>query len=152
RIANMQRPDIGHDIAPRGDLNLHAQVRQNAGHGGDGLLQRQILARDIGARLGIRIYHQQRLGVGVEILHLFDDELRPGLHHLLYRTTVDRTQDALAVFFRDVRRQLDLDLEDLVVAVFRIDNVVLRKADIFGGDVPRLAVQLYKVGRTQGRG
>src|SRR3546814_7646305 len=43
RIAAMQRPHIGNDIAPRSDFNLDAQARQNARHICDGLLQRQIL-------------------------------------------------------------------------------------------------------------
>jgi hypothetical protein len=51
RIADVQRPDIGHDVAPGGDLDLHAQIGQNAGHVGDGLLQRQILALNPGAAL-----------------------------------------------------------------------------------------------------
>jgi hypothetical protein len=45
RIADMQRPHIGHQIAPRGDFDLDAQARQHPRHIGDGLLQRQILAR-----------------------------------------------------------------------------------------------------------
>jgi hypothetical protein len=44
RVADMQRPHVGHDIAPRGDFDLDAQVGQRR-HIGDGLLQRQILAR-----------------------------------------------------------------------------------------------------------
>ncbi|MNP51655.1 hypothetical protein D3C76_1459960 [compost metagenome] len=50
RIADMQRPHVGHDIAPRGDFNLHAQAGQDARHVGDGLFQRQVLADDVGAR------------------------------------------------------------------------------------------------------
>src|SRR5690606_14427694 len=65
--------------------------------------------------------------------------------------TVDGTQDALTVLVRDVRRQLDLDLENLVVAVFRVDDVVLRQANILRGNIARLAVQLHKVRRTQRR-
>ncbi|MNO99151.1 hypothetical protein D3C76_909160 [compost metagenome] len=51
RIADMQRPHIGHDIAPRGDFDLHAQAGENARHVGNGLLQRQVLADNVGARI-----------------------------------------------------------------------------------------------------
>ncbi|MNL44238.1 hypothetical protein D3C87_1667990 [compost metagenome] len=51
RIADMQRPHIGNDVAPRSDFDLHAQAGENARHVGDGLLQRQILAGDVSARL-----------------------------------------------------------------------------------------------------
>ena len=149
RITDMQGPDVGHDIAPRGDLDLHAQAGQDPGHIGDRLLQRQVLARDISARVGWAAGHQQGLGIGVEVVHFFDDEFRPGLHHFLHGATVDGTQDTLAVLLGNVRRQLDLDLENLVVAVFRINDVVLRQADIFRGDIARLAVQLHKIRRTQ---
>ena len=151
RIAQVQRPDIGHDIAPRGDFDLHAQVGQHARQVGDGLLQRQVLAGNVGTRCGVRAGQQQRLGIGVQVLHLLDHELRPGLHHLLHRAPLDGTQDALAVLFGDIRRQLDLDLEDLLVAVFRVDDVVLRQANVLGGDVARLAVQLHEIRRTQCR-
>ncbi|MNI19345.1 hypothetical protein D3C73_727810 [compost metagenome] len=151
RIANVQRPHIGNDVAPRSDFNLHAQVGQDARHVGDGLLQRQVLARNVGARLGGRVRHQQRLGIGVEVFDLFNHELRPGLHHLLYRAAVNGAQDPLAVLGGDVRRQFDLNLENLVVAVFRVNDVVLRQADIFGGDVASLAIQLHEVRRTQRR-
>ncbi|MCY1172505.1 hypothetical protein D9M73_126400 [compost metagenome] len=151
RIADVQRPHIGDDVAPGGDFNLHAQVGQDARHVGDGLLQRQVLARNVGARLGGRVRHQQRLGIGVEVFDLFNHELRPGLHHLLYRTTVDGAQDPLTVLGGNVRWQFNLNLENLVVAVFRINNVVLRQADIFGGDIASFAIQLHEVRRTQRR-
>ncbi|MNX57846.1 hypothetical protein D3C86_886710 [compost metagenome] len=151
RIADMQRPHVGHDIAPRSDFDLHAQAGQNARHVGDGLLQRQVLAGDIGARFRNGSRHQQRLGIGVEVFHLFDHELRPGLHHFFHGATVDGTQDALAVLVGNIRRQLDLNLENLVVAVFRVNDVVLRQADILGGNIARLAVQLHKVSRAQRR-
>ena len=150
-ITDMQRPHVRHDIAPRGDLDLHAQAGQDAGHVGDGLLQRQVLAHDVGAGLRSGVGHQQRLGIGVEVFHLFDHELRPGLHHFLHGATVDRAQDALAILVGDIRRQFHLDLENLVVAIFWIDNVVLRQPDVFRGDIARLAVQLHKVRRTQCR-
>ena len=150
-IADMQRPHVRHDIAPRGDLDLHAQARQDARHVGDGLLQRQVLAHDVGARLGSGIGHQQGLGVGVEVFHLFDHELRAGLYHFLHRATVNGAQDALAILVGDICRQLHLDLENLVVAVFRVDNVVLRQPDIVRGDIACLAVQLHEVRRTQCR-
>jgi hypothetical protein len=92
---------------------------QHARHVGDGLLQRQILAGDAGARLGESgVQRQQGLRIGVEVFHLLDDELRPGLHHLLHRAAVDGTQDALAVLVGNIRRQLDLDLEDLLGSGF----------------------------------
>ena len=151
RIADMQRPDVGHKIAPGGDLDLHAQPGENAGHVGDGLLERQILAGDIGARLGIRIERQQGLRIGVEILDFLDDELWPGLHHFLDGTPLDGAQNALPVLGGNIRRQLDLDLENLLIAVFRIDDVVLRQADVLGRNVARVAVQLDEISRTQGR-
>ena len=150
RIADMQRPDVGHDIAPGGDLDLHPQLGEDARHIGDGLLKRQVLAWNVGAGIGHR--HQQRLSVGVEVVHLLDDELGALLHHLLHRAAVNGAQDALAILLGDVRRQLDLDLEDLRVAVFRVDDVVLRQADVLGGDVAGLAVQLDEVRRAQRRG
>jgi hypothetical protein len=152
RVADVQRPHVGHEVAPGGDLDLDAQVRQDRRHVGDGLLQRQVLARDVGRRGRIRIQRQQGLRVGIEVLDLLDHELRPGLHHLLDRAAVDGAQDAQAVLLGDVRRQLDLDLEDLLVAVLRVDDVVLREADVLGRDVAGDAVQLDEVGRAQGRG
>jgi hypothetical protein len=113
--------------------------------------QRQILAGDVGLRAGIRVDGQQRLRVGIEVLDFLDDELGPGLHHLLDGAPVDRTQNAQPVLGRNVRRQLDLDLESLLVAVFRIDDVVLRQADVLGRDIARVAVELDEVGRAQGR-
>ena len=151
RVADVQRPDVGDDVAPRRDLDLDAQPRQQPRHVGDGLFQRQVLARDAGARPGVGLQGQQRLRVGIEVLDFLDHEFRPGLHHLLDRAAVDRAQDALAVLVRDIRRQLDLDLEDLLVAVFRIDDIVLREADILGRNIARVAVQLHEVGRAQGR-
>ena len=148
----MQRPDIGDDIAPGGDLDLHPQPGEDARHIGDGLLQRQILAQDAGTRLRAGCREQQCLGIGIQVVHFLDHEFRPGLHHFLYRAALDRTQDALAVLVRNIRRQLDLDLEDLFVAVLRVDNVVLRQADIIGGDIARAAVQLHEIRCAQGRG
>ncbi len=149
-VAHMQRPHVGHDVAPRSDLDLHPQPGQDARHVGDGLLQRQVLAGDVGT--GVRHRHQQALGIGIEVVDHFDDELGAGLYHLLHGAAVDGTQDALAVLLGDVLGQLDLDLEDLVVAVFRVDDVVLRQANVFGRDVAGLAVQLDEVSRAQGRG
>ena len=151
RIADVQRPDVGHDVAPGGDLDLHAEAGEDGRQVGDGLLQRQVLARDARAAGGIGAGHQQRLGVGIEVVDLLDDELGPGLHHLLHRAAVDGAEDALAVLLRDVGRQFHLDLEDLPVAVLRVDDVVLRQAYVVGGDVARLAVQLDEVGGTQRR-
>ena len=151
RIADMQRPHIGHDIAPRSDFDLHPQASQNGRHIGDGLLQRQILAGDKGTAFRTGRRHQQGLGIGVEVLHLFNDKLGPGLHHLLHRAAVDGTQNALAVLLGNIRRQLDLNLENLVIAVFGVDNIVLRQANILGRNIARRAVQLHKVGRAQRR-
>jgi hypothetical protein len=38
RIADMQRPHIRNDIAPRRDFDFDAETRQQAGHIRDGLL------------------------------------------------------------------------------------------------------------------
>ena len=38
RIANVQGPYIGNDVAPRGNFNLDAQIGQDARHVGNGLL------------------------------------------------------------------------------------------------------------------
>ncbi len=138
-----------HNVTPRSDLDLHPQPREDARHVGDGLLQRQVLAGDVGA--GVCHRHQQALGIGIKVVDHFDHELRASLHNLLDRAAVDGAQDALAVLVGNVLGQLDLDLEDLVVAVFRIDDVVLRQANVFGWDVAGLAVQLDEVSRAQGR-
>lgn len=147
----MQRPDVGHDVAPRSDFDLHAEVGKDLRHVGDGLFQRQVLAGNVSARLGIGLRHQQGLGIGVEVVDFFDDELGAGLHHFLHGAAVDGTQDALAILVRDIGGQFDLNLEDLVVAVFRVDDVVLRQANVLCRDVARVAVQLDEVSRAQGR-
>ncbi|MNZ61305.1 hypothetical protein D3C78_793980 [compost metagenome] len=149
RITHVQRPHVRHDVAPRGNLDLHAQPGKQARHVGDGLLQRQVLAGDVGGGVGHR--HEQALGVGIEVVHLLDDELGAGLYHFFDRAPVDGAQDALPVLLRDVFRQLDLDLEDLVIAVLGIDDVVLRQADVLGRNIPGLAVQLDEIGSAQGR-
>ena len=77
RVADVQRPDVGHQVAPRGDLDLDAEPGEQAGHVGDGLLQRQVLAGNEGLRLRIRVDGQQRLRVGIQILDFLDDELGP---------------------------------------------------------------------------
>ena len=141
---------MGHDVAPGGDLDLHAQLREDRGHVGDGLLQRQVLAFDKGAVGLVRLHHQQGLGVFGEAVHLFDLEVRPGLDHLLHRAAVDGAQNSLPVLVGNIFRQLHLNLEDLVIAVFRVNDVVLRQANIVGGDVPGLAVHLYEIGRAHG--
>ncbi len=150
RIADMQRPHVGHDIAPGGNLNLHAEVGQNTAHVGNGLLQRQVFAFDVGAA-PLRRAHQQRLGVLIDVLDHFDLELGAGLNDLLHCTAVDGAQDAFAILFRDIFRQLDLDFEDLLVAVFRVDDVVLRQANVLGGNIARVAVHLDEVGGTHSR-
>ena len=142
---------MGHDIAPGGDLDLHAQVFEDGAHVGDGLLQRQILALDKGAVFLVRLHHQQRLGILVQVVHFLDLELRPGLDHLLHCAAINGAQNPLAVLVGNILRQLHLNAEDLVVAVLRIDDVVLRQADIVGGDIPCLAVHLHEIGRAHGR-
>src|SRR5690606_9475918 len=57
-----------------------------------------------------------------------------------------------AIFGRDICRQLDLDLEYLLIAVFRIDDVVLREPDVFRRDIACTAVQLHEVSCAQRRG
>ena len=153
RITDMQRPDIRHDIAPRRDFDLHAQVGQNARHIGDGLLQRQVFARDKRATRssGAGRRHQQRLSIGVEVFDLFNHKFRPGLHHLLHRAAVDGTQNALAILLGNIGGQLDLNFKNLVVAVFRVNNIVLRQTNILGRNIARLAVQLHKISRAQRR-
>ena len=142
---------MGNNIAPRSDLDLHAQVGQDRRHIGNGLLQGQILAGDIGAPFCRRVQQQQGLRIGIQVCHFFDDKCRPGLHHFFYRAPLDGTQNSLPVLGRDIGGQLDLDLENLLVAIFRIDNIVLRKANVIGGNVARHAVQLDEVSRAQGR-
>ena len=150
-VADVQRPDVGNEIAPRGDLDLDAQISQGARHVGNRLLQRQILAGDIGACLRVRIQREQCLRIGVQVLDFLDHKLRPGLHHALDRATFDRAQDALAILVGEIGRQLDLDLEDLFVTVFRMNDVVVRQANVLGGNIARIAVELHEVGRAQGR-
>ena len=141
-----------HNVAPGGNLDLHAQVFKDASHVGDGLLQGQVLAFDKGLGAAFRLGHQQCLGVRVQVLDGFNLEGRAGLDHFFHGAAVDRAQDALAVFLRNVLGQFHGDLEDLVVAVFRVHDVVLGQADILGGNVPCQAVDSDKVGCTQGRG
>ena len=151
RIADMQRPHVRHNIAPGGDLDLDTQASQYAGHIGNGLFQRQVFASDIGLRLGCRLHRQQGLRVGIQVSHFFNDKVRASLHHFFHRTAVYRTQNTNTVFFRNIGRQLDLYFENLLVAVFRVHNIVVRQADIVGGDIARAAIQLHKISRTQGR-
>ena len=151
RVADVQRPHVRHDVAPGRDFDLDAEVRQQPRHIGDGLFQRQVLARNIGGRVGGRLQRQQCLRIRIQVLDFLDHELGPRLHHLFYGTAVDRTQDPLAVLLRNVRRQLDLDLEDLLVTVLRVDDIILRQANIVGGDIAGIAVQLHEVRCAQGR-
>ena len=150
RIADMQRPHVGHQIAPGCDLDLDAEAGEKRRHVGDGLLQRQVLSHDVGVPVSIRLQCQQGLRIGIQILHFLDHEVGPRLHRFLHCASVNGTQDAQPVLGREFRRQLDLDLEDLLVAVLGIDNVVLRQADVFGGNAARVAVELHEVSRTQG--
>jgi hypothetical protein len=151
RVADMQRPHIGNDVAPGSDLDLDAQFGQQARHVGDGLLQWQVLAQDVGAHAGFGLEGQQGLRIGVQAFHFLDDKFRPLLHHLLDGTALDRAQDAAAVGLFDVGRQFDLDLEGLLVAVFRVDDIVLGQPDVLGRDIARIAVQLHEVSRAQRR-
>ena len=104
RIADMQGPHMGDDIAPGGDLDLHPQFFEDGAHVGDGLLQRQVLALDKGAVRVIRRHHQQRLGVLVQVVHFLDLEFRPGLDHLLHGAAVDGAQNALPVLVGNILR------------------------------------------------
>ena len=124
RIADIQRPHIRHDIAPRCDLDLHAELGENCRHIRDRLFQRQVLAGN--TRLRPRRRRQQhRLAVVVEILHRLDNKLRPVLHHAFDRTTIRRADNALAVPGADIRWQLNLDLKRLLIAIVRIDDIRL---------------------------
>ena len=87
-ISNVQRPHVGHDVAPGGDFDLHAQVRQYTAHVGDGLFQREVLALDVGAGVTFR-RHQQGLGVFVEVFDGFNLELGAGLYHFFHGAAVD---------------------------------------------------------------
>ena len=124
-IADMQGPHVGYDIAPGSNFDLDTQIRQQRRHIGDGFFQRQIFPRNVRTDIGSGLQSQQRLGIGIQILDFLNHKLGSGLHDLLYCATFNRTQDAAAVYFRDVRWQLNLNLECLLIAVFRIDNIVL---------------------------
>ena len=150
-IAQVQRPDVGHDVAPGGDLHLHAQLGEDAGELGDGLFQRPVLAGNVGLA-GAIAGQQQGLGIGVEAFHRLDDEVWTGLHRLLHRAAIDGSEDALAVLVGQVGGQLHLDLEGLLVAILRVDDVALRQADVIGGDVAGLAIELDEIGRAERRG
>ena len=63
---------------------------------------------------------------------------------------VNGPQNASAILVGEVLGQLHMNPEDLVIAVFRVDNIVLRQADIIRGDIPGLAVHLHEIGGTQG--
>src|SRR5690606_3279120 len=75
---------------------------------------------------------------------------RAELHGLLGGAAVDRWRSARAILFGDVFRQFYLDLENVLVAVFRVYNVVLRQADVLRGNVAGVAVHLHKVGCAHG--
>ena len=152
RIANVQRPHIGNDVTPRGNFNLDAEVGQDARHVGNGLLQGQIFAQNEGAALGIRLEAEQGLSVFIQVGHFFDDKFRAFLHHFFNGTALNGIKDATSVYFRNVRWQLHLNFEDLLVAVFGINNVVLRKSNVLSGNVAGVAIQLHKVGSAQSRG
>ena len=152
RVADVQRPHIGHQVAPGRDLDLDAQFGQDRRHVGDGLLQRQVLARDKGLLLRIGLNRKQGLRVGVQVVHRFNDESGARLNRLFDRATIDGPQDALAVLVGHVGRQLHLNLDGLQVAVVGVHDVVLRQANVLGGDIAGLAVQLHKIRRTQSRG
>src|SRR5471032_2687187 len=117
------------------DADAQALLTLNAAPGASTFIAGK---KGAGARRSIQ--GQQGLRIGVQVFHFFDHELRAGLHDFFHRATVDRTQDALAVLGRDIGRQLDLDLEDLLVAVFRINDIVLRQADIFGWNIACFAI------------
>src|SRR5690606_42061433 len=60
-------------------------------------------------------------------------------------------QYARAVLVGEVLGQLDMELEGLLVAVLRIEDVVRRQADVFRGKATGLAVELDEIGRTERR-
>ena len=88
-IAHVQRPHMRHNVAPRRDFNLHAQIRQDGGHVGDGLLQWQVFTLNIGFGACLWLGHQQGLGIAVEAIDNFNLEIGAGLHHFFDRTAVD---------------------------------------------------------------
>src|SRR5690554_624880 len=141
---------MGDNVAPGGNFNLHAEAGKNATHIGNGLLQRQVFTFYVGIFTPFWLDRQQRLSVFIEVINDFDLEVRAGLHNFLNRAAVDGAHDSLAVLLGQVVRQLYLNLENLFVAVFRINNVVLGQADVIGWNIPRQAVHLYKVGGAQG--
>src|SRR5690606_29799791 len=94
-IANAQRPDMGHNVAPGGDFDFHAQVRQYAAHVGNGGFQGQILAFDVGIGFAFRLDSEQCLGVFIQVFHHFNLEIRAGLHSFFDGAAVDRAQNAL---------------------------------------------------------
>ena len=115
------------------------------------MFQWQVFAQDESTAVGIGLKAEQSLSIGIQIGHFFNDKFRPLLHHFFNGTSLNGIQDAAAVHFRNIGWQLHLYFEDLRVAVFRINNVVLRQANVLGGDVAGITVQLHKVGRAQSR-
>jgi len=57
----------------------------------------------------------------------------------------------LAILVADIFRQLYLNPENLFVAILRVDNVVLRQANIVRGNIAGVAVHLDEVSRAQRR-
>ena len=117
---------MGNDVAPGSDFNLDAQVSQQAGHIGYGLFQRKVFASDKGTGVGVRIHAEQGLCVGIQTLYFFNDELRPGLYNFFDGTALNGTQNTPTIYFRNIRWQLNLNLEDLLITVFWINNIILR--------------------------
>ena len=74
------------------------------------------------------------------------------MHDFLYGAALHGAQDALAIPGGERLRQFDLDFEDLVVAVFGIDDVVMRHANIMRGDIACHTIHFGKIGRAQCRG
>ena len=90
RIANVQRPYVGNDVAPRGNFNLDAQVCQGARHVGNGLLQGQVFAKNKGATFSSRFQAEQGLCICVQIGHFFNDKFGAGLHYFFNSTALNR--------------------------------------------------------------
>ncbi len=117
---------MGNDVAPRSDFNLDAQISQQTRHIGYSLLQGQVFASDKGACVRVWLQAEQSLCVSIQTLYFFNNELRPGLYNFFDGTALYGAQNTAAIYFGNIRWQLNLNLEDLLIAVFRINNIILR--------------------------
>ena len=117
---------MGNDIAPGSNFNLDAQVSQQARHIGYGLLQGQVFTGDKGADIRVRFQAEQGLRVGIQALYFFNDELRAGLYDFFNGTALNRTQNSPTIHLRNIRWQLNLNLKNLLITIFRIYDIILR--------------------------